>query len=218
LQLGCGVLAISALSGAVALAVQPTKGAVYMSFGEDNVSFEVSANGKSLSHLSTGSVAACGGLAPGTLKWPSHVAISHGRFSTAAIFRAHSKDSVALNGHFTPNGGAGGTFKVATECLLPPNFNSGPVKHEMVSWSASSEPEGPASRYCEVLELKTEFEDITLEHTTCATVDAAIKAGTTATVAPHEFTTPGWTCTRSTSAGFRFTCSRPGATFSFTNL
>ena len=74
--------------------------------------------------------------------------ISGGRFAVREILPAGSKNSVVISGRFGAHGSVKGKITVATQCLLPPNFNSGPVKHKTLSWSGTSEHEGNGSGYC----------------------------------------------------------------------
>lgn len=226
IRAGCAVIAVAALTVATALAVEPNKGAVYEQTGSVSVSFEVSHSGKSITGFKGPSLHACGVLAPGSASFPKHAKISHGAFVVKEIVPAHSKDDEIVSGHFTAHGAVKGTVKVATQCLLPPNFNSGPVKHKTFHWSATSEPAGPSSRYCLDLNRSEpgrgmyDFSSIIVLHTTCPTADHAIKAGkfTKApppdTTGPPVFTTPGWACERNPTSG-RYTCTRHRASFSW---
>jgi len=105
---------------------------------------------------------------------------------------------------------------------LPPVFRSGPVKHYHASWSAVSEPDGKASRYCFDHVKPTgggmgiDLTDIIMFHTTCKTVYAAMNAGTFSTVTPYPFTTPGWECTSGSEGLPKDSCKKGTAKFSFT--
>jgi hypothetical protein len=95
-----------------------------------------------------------------------------------------------------------------------------------VSWSATSEPAGKASRYC--LDHQREepgrglhdFATIIETGTTCATVYRAIDAGAFMAAPPPNnsgppvFTTAGWTCSRAATSG-RYTCTRSSTSFSW---
>ncbi len=222
------VLAASVAAGlsvvwvVAALAVQPNKGALYESNSEPAVSFQVSASGKSITHFQGPTLFACGVIAPGSARYPSHTKISHGKFTIKQILPPHSKDSATLTGRFTAHGGVTGTVKVATQCLRPPNFNSGPVKHKTFSWSATSEPASKTSRWCPDKTRQVPkygpffFTNVIEKDTTCKTVAKAIKAGKVTpqpTTAP-TFSTPGWTCARSMTTG-RYICTRRKASFSW---
>lgn len=223
------LVAAFALTVTPALAAQPRKGAVYVGSvgGESQIKFEVAKSGRTLTHFSAPLEAACSNPAPGNPQYPKQARISGGRFTVEEIVPAHSQDSVVFTGSFTANGGVTGKIAVATQCLLPPDFKSGPVKHKTVSWSGTSEPQGKDSGYC--FEVSREipgkgsftFASITEIATTCKAVDEAIHAGsfTTTTTPPDiygQFATPGWTCTRNTSED-RFTCTKAKASFSFTS-
>jgi hypothetical protein len=207
-----------------ALAVQPNKGALYKSNSEPAVSFQVSVNGKSITHFHGPTLFACGVIAPGSAQYPSHTKISHGKFTIKQILPPHSKDSATLTGRFTAHGGVIGKVKVATQCLRPPNFNSGPVKHKTFTWSSTSEPAGKTSRWCPDMSKRVphfgrfNFTSVIEKNTRCETVAKAIKAGkvTPQTSAPPVFSTPGWKCTRSTTTG-RDLCNRRKASFSWLN-
>lgn len=216
-----------ALMVTLALAAAPQKGAVYVgSIGESRIQFEVSANGRELSHFSAPLEAACSNIAPSSPQYPKQANISGGRFTVKQIVPAGSKNSVVFAGHFTANGGVTGKITVATQCLLPPDFKTGPVKHKTVSWSGTSEPQGKGSGYCFEVSRKIPgkgpftFASIVEVATTCKAVDKAIHAGrfTTTTTPPDiygQFATRGWMCTSDTSDN-RFTCAKAKASFSFT--
>lgn len=215
--LGGAVLMLVAVPVTVALATSPNKGAVYKATASSPfISFEVSANGKSVLHLSARNNLITCGPAPGSIKWPAHVKISGGRF-TVTVHEA-SPNSNTVTGRFLVNGRVKGKLKQTIRCLLPPNFNSGPVKHKTLSWSATSEPAGKASRYClDHRHAGKTFASIIEISTTCKTVYGAMDAGTFTEVPPAPaptFTTPGWTCNRNPTSG-RYTCSRAKASFSF---
>jgi hypothetical protein len=212
---------------AMAAAGKPIKGAIYQ---EKNVQlrFAVSANGKSVTQFQGPFVAACANPAEANPKWQKHAKISGGKFTIKEIVPAHSKNSYVLTGRFTGHGGVTGKIRVATQCLRPPNFNSGPVKHKTFSFSASAEPDGSDSRYCEDKQRHVAgigffyFTNLTEKGTNCSAVEHAIKAGKVTTFlppqtpAPPEFSTTGWTCTRATTSGI-YTCQRGKADFSFIN-
>lgn len=223
------IAAAFTLTATLALAAQPQKRAVY--FGgagrEEStaIRFEVSANGSMLTKFRGPFEAACGNPAPGPPHYQKQAPISGGRFAVKEILPADSKNSVVISGRFSAHGGVKGKVAIATQCLLPPNFNSGPVKHKTLSWSGTSEPQGTGSAYCLSVSRQLPgkgvfaFETITEVATTCKTVDKAIDAGsfTTTTEPPDiygQFTTPNWTCTRSTSTD-RYSCTKAKASFSF---
>ena len=145
-----------------------------------------------------------------------------GKFRLKQILPPHSKDSAVLTGRFTAHGGVTGKVKVATQCLLPPNFNSGPIRHKTFSWSATSEPAGKTSRWCPDRARQVPkygpffFTDVIEKNTTCKTVAKAIKAGkiTPQPTAAPTFSTPGWACGRSMTTG-RYICTRRKASFSW---
>jgi hypothetical protein len=241
--LTCGAAFLVALPVAVALAAQPTKRAIYdgavagrvlqscsaptkgkgrgsgSGGGGSLVCFEVSRNGKSLSDFQGPYVQACGNIGPAALTYQTHAEISRGRFVVKLIVPAHSKNSIVITGQFVAHGGVRGKIRVATQCLLPPNFNSGPVKHETLSWSGTSEPDGKASAFCfDDVRKHGSFVQIVEIGTTCRTVKAALDRGTyhdsTATT-PQTFTTRGWTCSLRSSTTGEFDCSKSKARFSF---
>jgi hypothetical protein len=212
------VIVAGGMSAATALALAPNKGAIYES--KSDLSFTVSASGKSLTKFQGPTKFACGVLAPGPAKYPKHAKISHGAFKITSIQPAGSKDSTVITGHFTKGGGVRGSIKVATQCLLPPNFNSGPVKHKTFSWSGTSRPDGSASRYCPDGGTRHlpgfgifNFTNVIASGTTCKTVLAAIKAATVTPNPPKPptFATKGWTCTGSAP----YKCTRHKAFFTF---
>lgn len=239
----CGaVLAIVA----TALAAQPNKGAVYAgrlavpgetakscsaprsgggkNGGSNNaigsvVCFEVSANGASLTDFTGPYVQACGDPGVATKSYPTHAKISNGRFTVKQIVPAHSKNSTTVSGRFAANGRVTGTVKVATQCLLPPNFNSGPVKHKTYSWSGTSEPSGAGSANCFE---RGQFTQIITIRTTCKVAFhamtkgkfAAVMTPATTTTPPPTFTTPGWKCANSAASG-GYTCTKGKEGFSF---
>lgn len=131
-----------------------------------------------------------------------------------------------MTGQFLAHGGAKGTLEQTIRCLRPPNFNSGPVKHVTVSWSATSEPAGNTSRYCLDHTHKFPpprgsftFSTIIETHTTCAPVYAAMNAGAFASTAPFAFSTPGWICTEpGNGSEFPMRCTKGKAIFSFETL
>jgi hypothetical protein len=133
-----------------------------------------------------------------------------------------------VSGRLLSGGRAKGEINGTVECLLPPNFRSGPVKHYHDSWSAISEPDGSASRYCYDDTKPTSstagiyLTDIVMMQTTCKTVYTAIKAGSFSTPVPpsrSEFTTPGWDCTIPGPTGLpRYSCKKGSASFSFTKF
>ncbi len=216
------VLMLVALPVAVALATAPNKGAVYEATASSPfISFEVSANGKLVLHLNARNNLITCGPAPGSITWPSHIKISGGRFS-ATVHEA-SPNSNTVTGRFLPGGRVKGTLKQTIRCLLPPNFNSGPVKHRTIPWSATSEPAGKASRYCQDYTHKFPpphgtfaFSNIIKTHTTCPTVYRAMNAGTFASTAPFGFTTPRWVCKApGNGSQFPVRCKKGKATFSF---
>jgi hypothetical protein len=218
------IAGMSVLWVVAALAVQPNKGALYESNSDHEVSFEVSAGGKSITHFHGPTLFACGVIAPGPAQYPSRTKISHGKFTIKEILPPHSKNSAILSGHFTAHGGVTGKVKVATQCLRPPNFNSGPVKHKTFTWSSTSEPAGKTSRWCPDTSKRVphfgpfNFTSLIEKSTSCETVAKAIKAGkvTPQTSVPPLFSTPGWTCTRSMTTG-RYLCKRRKASFSWLN-
>ncbi|MGZ6616136.1 MAG: hypothetical protein ACXVFQ_17085 [Solirubrobacteraceae bacterium] len=218
------VVVTGGLSAATALALAANKGAIYEGAGGGGVTFTVSVSGKSITDFNGPTRFACGGLAPGSTKYPQHATISHDVFKVTSIQPARSKDITVVTGHFTKGGGVTGTIKVATQCLLPPNFNSGPVKHKTFTWSSTSEPAGKTSRWCPDMSRQVPhfgpfgFTAVIAENTTCKTVAEAIRASkvTPQTMAPPVFSTPGWTCTRSPTSG-RYTCSHRKASFSWVN-
>ena len=229
------IAAAFTLTATLALAAQPQKGAVYFggTGGEESsaIGFEVSANGSMLTKFSGPYEAACSNLAPGPPTYQKQAPISGGRFSVKEILPAHSKNSVVISGRFGAHGSVKGKIAIATQCLLPPNFNSGPVKHKTLSWSGTSEPQGTGSAYCLSVSRHLPgkglftFETITEVATTCKVVDKAIDAGsfTTTTEPPDifgQFTTPGWTCNRGTgneNESGRYTCTKAKASFSFSH-
>ncbi len=223
-RFACVALAIAALPVAVALAAAPNKGSVY--FGKTSnaaaVSFEVSANGTHVLMFETGVVAPDCGPAPGVAKYPAKVKISKGSFTLKALLPAGSKNSTTITGHFRADGKVKGTIRGTIQCLLPPNFNSGPVKHFSKTWSANSEPDGKASRSCyDYVKPTGQFSGIDLTSIVtfgvpCKTVDAALHAGSFATTAPHDFTSPGWTCKALGGGLARFSCSKRRDKFNFT--
>jgi hypothetical protein len=223
------VAAVSTITATLALAAQPQKKAVYFggTGGEEStaIRFEVSANGSMLTKFSGPFEAACGNPAPGPPNYQKQAPISGGRFAVKEILPADSKNSVVISGRFGAHGSVKGKITVATQCLLPPNFNSGPVKHKTLSWSGTSEPQGNGSGYCFGVSRHIPgkgvfaFETITETATTCKTVKKALDAGSfTTTTEPSDiygqFTTPNWTCTRSTST-YRYSCTKAKASFSF---
>lgn len=219
------------LTATLALAAQPQKRAVYFggTGGEEStaIRFEVSANGSMLTKFSGPFEAACGNPAPGPPDYQKQAPISGGHFAVKEIVPAGSKNSVVISGRFGAHGSVKGKVAIATQCLLPPDFNSGPVKHKTLSWSGTSEPQGTGSAYCLSLSRQLPgkgpftFETITEVATTCKTVKKALDAGSFATTTEPpdifgQFTTPGWTCTRNTSTG-RYTCTKAKANFSFSH-
>ena len=226
LRWACAALVVAALPVAVALATAPNKGSVY--FGQTSkatdVSFEVSADGTHVRMFDTGVVAPICGPAPGAPKYPASVKISKGSFTLKELLPVGSKNSTTVIGHFEADGKVKGTIRGKIQCLLPPNFNSGPVKHFSQTWSANSEPDGKASRSCyDYVKPTGKFSGIDLTSIVtfgvpCKTVDAALHAGTFATTAPHDFTTPGWTCTALGGGLPRFSCSKRHHKFNFTRF
>jgi hypothetical protein len=236
--LGFLALAVCAMGVGGALAAgrgpkpQPCHGCTvyFPSDSSPLVDFEVAKNGKYLTNIDTREFVACANLGPAPPTWPTRAPISGPRFTVSEIVPAHSKNSVRMKGHFTKNGGVKGVIEVATQCLLPPNFNSGPVKHKTFSWSATSEPQGKASAYCEPRSRQIpskgvfEFSNIIVIRTTCPVVYKAINAGTFITTGTTgvnedifgEFSTPGWTCTRNVTTD-TYVCKKPGKSFSFIN-
>ena len=216
------VIVAGGMSAATALALAPNKGAVYeATAGSPFISFAVSANGKSVLHLNARNNLITCGPAPGSITWPSHIKISRGHFS-ATVHEA-SPNSNTVTGSFLAGGRVKGKLKQTIRCLLPPNFNSGPIKHRTISWSATSEPAGKASRYCQDYTHKFPpphgtfaFSHIIEMHTTCATVYRAMNAGTFASTAPFGFTTPRWVCKApGNGSQFPVRCKKGKATFSF---
>lgn len=220
----CAALAIAALPVAVALAAAPNKGSVY--FGQTSnardVSFEVSADGTDVVMFDTGVVAPDCGPAPGAPNYPASVKISKGSFTLKELLPAGSKNRTTVTGHFQAGGKVKGTIRGTVQCLLPPNFNSGPVKYFSQTWSANSEPDGKTSRSCyDYVKPTGQYSGIDLTSIVtfgvpCKTVDAALHAGAFATAAPHDFTTPGWTCQDLGGGLPRFSCSKRRHKFSFT--
>jgi hypothetical protein len=237
----CAVLAIVA----TALAAQPNNGALYVgklaavsemaescsvpkggtgrgagtNAGGHKVCFEISPNGASLTDFSGPYVQACGNLGVATLSYPTHAEVSNGRFVVKLIVPAHSKNGITVSGRFAANGRVHGIVKVATQCLLPPNFNSGPIKHKSYSWSGSSEPSGAGSAYCFE---HGQFSQISTVRTTCQVAYRAMTKGkftavtatAMTTIPPPTFTTPGWKCTNTTASG-GYTCTKAKGSFSF---
>jgi hypothetical protein len=243
--LTCGAAFLAALPVAVALAAQPTKGAIYdgavagrgaeaqscsapvkekgrgggSNGGGSLVCFEVSRNGKSLSDFQGPYVQACANIGVASLSYQTHAKISGGRFVVKLMAPAHSKNSIVITGQFVAHGGVRGKIRVATQCLRPPNFNSGPVKHETLSWSGTSEPDGKASAFCfDDVRKHGSYVNIVEIATTCQTVKAALNRGTyhdsTATT-PQTFATRGWTCALQSATSGEFECSKSKARFSF---
>jgi hypothetical protein len=218
------IAGLGAMWAVAALAIEPNRGALYQSKGLPAVSFEVSASGQTITHFQGPTLFACNVIAPGPAKWPRHARISHGKFTIKQILPPQSKDSAILSGRFTAHGGVNGKVKVTTQCLLPPNFRTGPIKHKTVPWSSTSEPAGRTSRWCPDMTKRVapsgafNFDSVIKRNTTCKTVAGAIKAGkvTPQTSAPSVFSTPGWTCTRSMTTG-RYLCTRRKASFSWIN-
>jgi hypothetical protein len=227
------IAAAFTLIAPLALAAQPQKGAVYFggTGGEESaaIRFEVSANGSMLTKFSGPYAAACSNPAAANPNYQKQARISGGHFAVKEIVPAHSKNSVVISGRFGAHGSVKGKITIATQCLQPPNFNSGPVKHKTVSWSGTSEPHGAGSAYCLSVSRQLPgkgpftFEAITEVATTCKVVDKAIDAGnfTTTTEPPDifgQFTTAGWTCTRGTgneNESDRYSCTKAKASFSF---
>jgi len=218
------LLAVVALPVAVALAAAPNRGAVY--FGQTSngigLSFSVSANGEHVLKFGSGVIGPLCNVGVGAPKYGSSAKISNGSFTITEIVPAHSKNGTTITGHFESGGTVKGTAEGTVECLLPPDFRSGPVRHFKHSWSANSEPEGNASRWCyDYVKPTGQFSGIDLTSIVtfgvpCNTVDAALHAGTFATAAPHEFTTPGWTCKALGGGLPRFSCSKQHNKFEFT--
>jgi hypothetical protein len=243
--LTCGAAFLAALPVAVALAAQPTKGAIYdgavsgqgaeapscsapvkgtgrgsgSSGGGSGVCFEVSRNGKSLSDFQGPYVQACSNIGVATLSYQTHAEISGGRFVVKLIVPAHSKNSIVITGQFVGHGGVKGRIRVATQCLRPPNFNSGPVRHKTLSWSGTSEPDGKASGFCfDDVRKHGSYVHIIETGTTCRIVKAALDRGTyhdSTAMTPQTFATRGWTCALGSATTGVFDCSKSKARFSF---
>jgi hypothetical protein len=212
---GVFVVAAVALPVAVALATAPVTGALYeganVARGIDGgsgigLTFQVSANGKQLTFVAGGYPGpTCS--AQGPPPTGQHAAIKDGRF-TVKIGTGWS-----YSGSFLSRGRARGTWKYTQDCQYPVQV----VNHYHGTWSANSEPDGAASRYCsEYDSRKGGFyaSGIVEEHTSCETVDQALAAGSFATGAPHPFTTPQWKC-MGTDSSSRVSCSKGTSKASF---
>lgn len=188
----------------------------------NSVSFQVSQNGKSLLNYRSSELGPrCFGSAGASPAYQTSVKISHRRFTVKKIERAAGFETVT--GSLLSGGRAKGTIEGVEECLLPPNFRSGTVKHYHDSWSATSEPDGKASRFCYDHVKPTgptgglDLTDIIVFHSTCQTAYKAMNAGTLAKVppTPPAFTTPGWNCTILSPTG-EYSCKKGSASFTFT--
>jgi hypothetical protein len=99
------------------------------------------------------------------------------------------------------------------------------LKRYRGSWSAGSEPDGPASRNCADYVKPTtmhhgiDLTSIVAFHVSCSDVNKALKAGTFATTTPFTFTTPRWACRETKLPPEpQYSCSNGHASFHFTKL
>jgi hypothetical protein len=241
--LTCGAAVLAGLPVAVALAAQPNNRAIYngvvagraaeaqrcqaptrgrgsrFNGGGSGICFEVSRDGKSLSDFHGPYVQACANIGVPSLSYETHTKISGGRFVVKLIVPAHSKNSIIIAGQFVGNGGLRGRIRVATQCLRPPNFNSGPVRHETLSWSGTSEPDGKASGFCfDDPHKHGRYVNIIEIGTTCRIVKRALDRGTyhdSTAMTPQTFATRGWMCVLHSATTGQFDCSKSKARFSF---
>jgi hypothetical protein len=214
------------LAAAVAVAASKSvvnKGDVYIGgTNGQTVTFKVAKNGKSLVDFSgPGSTIKDCGPTVASLRWPTTAKFSGSKFKIT--IKEASPNQQTVSGTFHANGRITGTIKNTTECLLPPNFRSGPVEHATVSWSGTSEPMGKDSMYCMTVDRHIPgkgpffFSGIIAIQVKCPTVDGAIGRGSFATTGTTpitesifgQFSTPGWTCPPRSTSGL-YTCTRTG--------
>lgn len=226
-----------AAPGAYASA-KPIKGALYETVSSElllNVSFVVSANGKSLSHVEvTGDGLECP-LAK--FQFPTHSKVSGHKFTLRALgFEKQSGkeetvkppptplkkgEGATIKGTFGSGGGASGSYTASAVCR---NYFVTPVvestRHYKDKFASTARPQGAGSYYCpdHTAGKGGMANTIIAEAVSCAKVDEALEAGTFGKAEEHAvlraFTTPGWTCTN--EGGYK--CSMPPpskARFSF---
>lgn len=198
-------------------------GKLYMGgSGGQTVDFTVAKNGKSLVDFQgPGSPKIECGPAVSALTWPKTVKLSGDKFTIT--MKESGPNQQTVTGRFHANGRVTGTIKETTECLLPPLFRSGPVKHSTQLWSGTSDPMGKDSEYCNGRSRHFadkgvfNFSGIVGVEVTCPVIDHAIGAGTFTTTGTTpqtedffgEFSTPGWTCVKTTTGLYHpYTCTR----------
>jgi hypothetical protein len=201
-----GVLYVAA---ALAAGGKPLKGAVYR--GNDEISFQASANGRSVVQFNGPGLPSCGHGFPAAPNWQSRAKIAGGRFK----IKWRGNVPAVVSGRFLANGRVKGTI-THDQC-------SGGIVH----WSGTAEPDGKGSRYC--LDhngrfpppfSNFSFTNITEAGTICQAVYAAMNAGKFTSDPPQHYTvfaTPGWTCANPSGQGndFPITCRKATAHFRF---
>ena len=126
------VVVAGGMSAATALALAPNKGAIYE--GKSDVSFTVSASGKSLTKFQGPTKFRVRRPSSGARDLPQpRQDLARGLQDHLDPAAAGSKDSTVITGRFTEGGGVRGSIKVATQCLpARRTATGGPVERETV--------------------------------------------------------------------------------------